>query len=450
VLEAGYALDTAARNVTETHAAAGRAEQAAIAPRAAHKEAETNLATAAGDIRLPGCTTRERIDAIVTATQTYKETLAALWPTIRHGESILAQLASQREQTAAAGQHHAGPAALRDHPALAPLLAQLQTTGLLKRLSRSSPVTARALLGQLARVTTALPAGGHPLPALAAAHLGNAHALDPGEPLASLALRAAAGIAGIPFPETQDAETRRDLWASVGVLCDELSTPVCVLNLPVSGNRLQTTTPLLRLLAQARDDAEPLPITLRLLLRHPLSQHAPLVNRDIYVCENPTIMALAADRLGPRCAPLACVNGQYATPAKILLRQLDAAGARLHYHGDFDAGGLAITRRIFASHAATRPWRMTAADYLAAPKGKRLAGAAALSSPWDPALTAAMRQHKRTIHEEAVALKKIRNSDRFKIKFDACLFFDDFFPHESRTDKDSWRGCRLPLHLPHR
>jgi uncharacterized protein (TIGR02679 family) len=301
------------------------------------------------------------------------------------------------------------PSALRDHLALAPLLAQLQTTGLLKRLSRSSPATARALLGQLARVTTALPAGGHPLPALAAAHLGNAHALDPGEPLASLTLRAAAGIAGIPFPETQDAETRRDLWASVGVLCDELSTPVCVLNLPVSGNRLQTTTPLLRLLAQARDDAEPLPITLRLLLRYPLSQYAPFANRDIYVCENPTIMALAADRLGPRCAPLACVNGQYATPAKILLRQLDAAGARLHYHGDFDTSGMVIARRIFASHAAARPWRMNAADYLAAPKGKHFAGAAALSSPWDPTLAAAMRQHKRAIHEEAVAEQLLRN-----------------------------------------
>jgi len=294
------------------------------------------------------------------------------------------------------------PQTLREHPALAGFLAQLQATGLLKRLSRSSPAGARLLLEQLARVTAALPANGQPLAALAAGCLGDAHALDPDAPLANLALHAAARIGGAPWPETQDAETRRDLWATAGILCDELSAPVPVLNLPVSNNPLQTT-PLLRLLAQARLDGEPLHVTLRLLLRHPLSRHASLANRDIFVCENPSVMALAADRHGARCAPLVCVNGQYATPAKILLRQLSTAGARLHYHGDFDAGGLAIARRVFAEHPAARPWRMSAADYLDAPKGKPIAGASTLSSPWEPSLADAMRQHKRAVHEEAIA-----------------------------------------------
>jgi uncharacterized protein (TIGR02679 family) len=293
------------------------------------------------------------------------------------------------------------PQALRKHPALAGFLPHLQTTGLLKRLARSSPAAARLLCEQLARITTALPANGQPLAAFAAGRLGDAHALDPGTPLANLALRAIACIGGAPYPEAPNAETRRGLWASVGILCDELSTPVPVLNLPVSNDQLQTT-PLLRLLARARLDGEPLPLTLRLLLRHPLSQHPSLANRDIFICENPTIMALAADCLGPRSAPLVCVNGQYATPAKILLRQLAAAGARLRYHGDFDVGGLAIARRVFAEHPTACPWRMSATDYLAAPKGKPIADTSTLSSPWDPALSDAMRQHKHAIHEEAI------------------------------------------------
>jgi uncharacterized protein (TIGR02679 family) len=206
-------------------------------------------------------------------------------------------------------------------------------------------------------------------------------------------VRAAARIGAIEFQD--DPEGRRSAWASVGVMCDELSTPALVLNLPAAGD-----TPLGRLLRSAWVDAEPLHISLRLLLRHPLSDDPALAQLDVFVCENPTIVALAAAQIGCACAPLVCVNGQFATPSLVLLRQLREGGARLHYHGDFDPAGLLIARRALAAGGG-RPWRFGAADYLAAPKSVAFAGEPG-PTPWDPALSEAMRTDRRTVHEEAV------------------------------------------------
>jgi len=184
-------------------------------------------------------------------------------------------------------------------------------------------------------------------------------------------------------------------WASAGVMCDELSTPALVLNLPATGE-----TPLGRLLRSARADAEPLHVSLRLLLRHPLRDDPAFAQREVFVCENPTIVALAAAGIGRACAPLVCVNGQFATPSLVLLRQLRQAGARLRYHGDFDPTGLMIARRAMAEGEG-RPWRFGAEDYLAAPKSIAFAGEPG-PTPWDPALSDAMRVDRRIVHEEAV------------------------------------------------
>src|SRR5690606_8362057 len=98
---------------------------------------------------------------------------------------------------------------------------------------------------------------------------------------------------------------------------------------------------------------------------------------------------------------LICVNGQFATPALVLLRQLRDAGAHLHYHGDFDPAGLVIARRVFAETGA-QPWRFRAADYLAAPKGTKFGGTVG-PTPWDRPLQDAMQANRRIVHEEAVS-----------------------------------------------
>lgn len=278
-------------------------------------------------------------------------------------------------------------------------LDHLARSGRLKRLSGNDPDRASALVQALARVVARWPAPAMPLAAFAAEVVGDAHGLDPGTELGALAAAAAAAFAGVAVEPT--TEGWRAAWAGVGVLCDELSTPALVLNLAPAGN-----TPLGRILREAAAVAEPVHVSLRSLLRYPLAQDPTFAGLDVHVCENPSIVALAAARLGRRSKPLVCGNGQPATPVQVLLRQLGAAGATLHYHGDFDRGGLAIARWVIERLGA-RPWRMGAADYAAAAaRGRRLEAGrelAARHSPWDPELAAQMEQRGRAVHEELVA-----------------------------------------------
>ncbi len=308
----------------------------------------------------------------------------------------VANLAAARDERDAAWDRvfATAPEILR-RPPLAAWLDEMAAAGSLKRFADASPVAASALLGRLARVVAALPAGGEPLASFAAITLGDAHALDPGRPLTTLALRAAARLGGLAL-ERENAETRRDLWAAVGVMSDELSTPALVLNLPSA-----SATPLGRLLRTATADAEPLHVSLRLLLRYPLTHDPALVGREIFVCENPTVVALAVAQLAHRCAPLICLNGQFATPSLMLVRQLRAAGAHLRVHADFDPAGLHIARRAMAEGGA-QPWRFGATDYETAPKGEEFPIGSPPATPWDPALRSAMNTARRAVHEEAV------------------------------------------------
>lgn len=212
-------------------------------------------------------------------------------------------------------------------PALAEWAARIRADGLARRLGRTPDVT----LGLLTGVCTALSAlPAVPIvsqPAFAARVLGWAHALDDGTPLATLTLSGARALTG--FHDGQGAEWRREAWAAVGLLRDELSSTVLTLNL--------RGTPALDRLAE---DGEPCVLTLRQLTRRPPAAAAPMVR----ICENPTVLAVAADALGPACPPLVCLQGQPSAAALTLLRGLHDHGAALYYHGDFDWGGLRIAR----------------------------------------------------------------------------------------------------------
>jgi uncharacterized protein (TIGR02679 family) len=136
---------------------------------------------------------------------------------------------------------------------------------------------------------------------------------------------------------------------------------------------------------------------LRELVRHPPGFAG---DGTVFVCENPTVLAAAADRLGTSSAPLVCLEGQRKTAARVLLGLLAEAGTDLAYHGDFDWGGLRIGNVVVRDHAA-RAWRYTAADYAAAPAGRPLSGVP-LAADWDPELAPAMRARDAAVHEEAV------------------------------------------------
>ncbi|MDB5869258.1 MAG: hypothetical protein JWP96_1590, partial [Polaromonas sp.] len=262
--------------------------------------------------------------------------------------------------------------------------------GLLKRLAGQNPAAAAHFLDKAHAVLKRLPAPGLTRAQLAAQALGDAHALDNGCAVATLVLavlklnrEAPSGLEDAGFEEA----SARELWASAGVLVNELARPALVLNLPGVG------TP-----------GEPGYLSLRKLLRSP-----PMWNvrgRLVFVCENPNLIAIAADHLGASCAPMVCTDGMPAAAQRTVLTQLAQAGAALRYHGDFDWAGLRIGNHVMREHGA-QPWRFSAADYLAAcaiaPRPGRLLLGAEAEASWDARLALAMRTAQQAIDEEMVA-----------------------------------------------
>jgi uncharacterized protein (TIGR02679 family) len=287
---------------------------------------------------------------------------------------------------------------------LATWLERLHGSGVVKR-TEPNPQVARALLEHLAAVLEALPADGQPLAGFAARVVGGAHALDEGRPLATLALGAVRALAKLasPGPDESHTEARREAWASVGLLCDELSSFVLALGLP---GEQQTASG--RILGVARENAQPVWLTLRQLVRDmpnwASTSREGLSGQTVYICENPAVVAVAADRLGPECAPLVCTSGQPSAATMLLLRALGAAGARLVHHGDFDWGGIRIGN-VLHRRLPLEPWQFDTEAYIRAADAvasrQPLVGAPVHAS-WDPRLSETMRHAGLRIEEELV------------------------------------------------
>ena len=271
------------------------------------------------------------------------------------------------------------------HPDLRSALQTSVGLGLLKRLCASQPEAGARLVVDADQVLRRLPAGGIPRAQLAVTTLGDAHALDAGSPIATLVLSALRHGAA---PD-DDADRVRDLWAAAGVLVNELARPALTLNLPGP---------------TGTESGEPTYFSLRSLVRSPPAWA--VMGRPVFVCENPNLLAIAADQLGPSCAPLVCTDGMPAAAQRVLLTQLRAAGAALHYHGDFDWPGLRIGNQMVREHGA-RPWRFSTADYRAAvigaPRPGRPLDDAAVSALWDDTLAGAMLTERLAIDEEGLA-----------------------------------------------
>lgn len=222
---------------------------------------------------------------------------------------------------------------------------------------------------------------------LAAQVLGSAHALDTGSRVEVAVARALAfklGPAG-----------SRELWAQAGVHLDLTSAPALTWRLPLGP--LCALAPIAAAAVQAG-----IPLHLS---RIALESHPAVVPRGsrILVVENPRVVEAAAQAAAS--TPMVATNGQPSSTVLLLLNQLLDAGARLHYHGDFDAAGLAICRRL--TMLGAEPWHMSADDYRAALAAADREGAvlptdatAPGETPWDPELQRVFDRERRVVHQE--------------------------------------------------
>jgi uncharacterized protein (TIGR02679 family) len=229
-----------------------------------------------------------------------------------------------------------------------------------------------------------------PLTVLAATSFGSAHALDPERPLGALVADGICRLAG-----TDDA---RAAWQTFGIRLDQVNSSVLTCMLPGRPGSV---------LAAAEFHSQPLRITHR-MLDSDFGLDVDAVDR-VWVCENPTIVVLAADLLGPDCRPMICTDGMPASVTSRLLAHLRSHGCELLVHADLDVGGIAIVNHLINRLDAT-PWRMSVRDYTEALAGPTtdLVGAVG-STPWDPNLAVAMQRHCRAVHEEAISSRLLND-----------------------------------------
>ena len=280
-------------------------------------------------------------------------------------------------------------------------LESLKNLGLLKRLSQGEAERASLWLSDVLHLLRGGPYVGLPLAQVASERFGDAHALDIGQVRNSLFLHFFKVKLSTSSPEMSDTELRRRAYGEIGILCDELSAPVLVWNLRATG-----TGWLDDLLQHHQRAQEPCRLSIRILLRYVFT---PDLQQKIYICENPSLVAMAASRYTDQQVQhaLICTEGQLTTSGHLLLRKLHSEGLQMLAHGDFDWPGLRMVQHLITKYHVA-PWRFGAQDYLNALERSRASDRLSLqglacTTPWDSNLRETMIQHQVAIHEEALA-----------------------------------------------
>lgn len=218
---------------------------------------------------------------------------------------------------------------------------------------------ASSLASDVSAVLRRLPATpGTLLAELASEVLGDPHALDRNHRVGRLVLRlhritSRGGVSEVA--RVVDPAAWRAAWAEVGVTCDRVSSTVLVLNLPLRAeSEDRTGGTAARLCAAA--GGEPVWLTARAVPADFSLPEGSLRGVTVRVCENPSVVEAAADRLGARSRPLVCTYGQVSATCLTLLQALRRSGADLLVTGDRDGPGLVITAGILRQVPGALPW----------------------------------------------------------------------------------------------
>jgi len=266
-------------------------------------------------------------------------------------------------------------------------LATLRRDGLLMR----DPDPSGLIVQALSVLETCLEDPSRPSLArteLAAADAHDAHALDDDRRLSQLVLRALALRVDRPTPAS--ASERREVWESVGVTTDSVSSTCLTRGLGVLDGWAGAQRYRL-----AADSGDPIHVTWWDLRRG--LQVAP--GQEVFVCENPRVLEAIAERALDGIT-VVCTSGRSTLVVLEVLRRLSGSGARIRYHGDFDWPGIAMTNQLIAMFEV-QPWSMSADDYLDSPARLPLVGSE-VAPAWDADLGAVMRRRGLAVHEEAV------------------------------------------------
>ncbi len=158
---------------------------------------------------------------------------------------------------------------------------------------------------------------------------------------------------GLPRPRRAGRDWRR-AWTAAGVRCDDVSSRVLVLDLPLDG-----PAPAARLCAAT--PGEPVWLSLRALD----GEWSTPTGTQVFVCENPTIVEAAADELGSCCPPIVCTDGIPTTAALDLLAGLSAKGLSTSVRADVDDAGLVVVEQVLSVANEATLWRYDTATYAA-------------------------------------------------------------------------------------
>jgi uncharacterized protein (TIGR02679 family) len=260
--------------------------------------------------------------------------------------------------------------------------SRLRRAGWVARLHTTQ--NAEALLRQALTAVDKLPEPGDRLDrrVLASLVAHDPHALDDGEPLTAVTMALLTGSGVAPSGHS------RDMWAAVGVNCDDLTGGLIAVGIYPLGWHLPPGTV----------------VTLppRELSRCTWTPPAQ-PGSWVFVTENPSVASAAAD-VAAAGTPvhLLCTSG---TPSAVevaaVVRLLDT-GWQLAVRADFDAAGIAHVRAVLDVAPAAHAWRMTTADYKAACGGETTVSLADVpDTPWDPTLAEEMRATGAAAFEEA-------------------------------------------------
>lgn len=255
--------------------------------------------------------------------------------------------------------------------------AHLRQSGWLARLVKETDP--HTLLADACAVLAALPDPGERADRRTLVP-GRPHALDDGTPLA-----------GLVFALTRVGGRRpRHAWDALGVDIDNLTGGLLSLGIQPEGWHLPQAA------------VVTLPPRELVDVQWPTATEPDLW---VFVTENPSVMAAAADLVRHARTPvrLLCTAGTPSAVENAAIGRLAAAGWNVTVRADFDAAGLAHVRALLAAAPTATPWRMSAADYRNSAAQDAVISDVAVddaATPWAPTLAAAMTASGAAAYEE--------------------------------------------------